>query len=36
MQSKEKTLERERSFLVDRQLYRKRTIKMLTGPLARR
>ena len=34
MQSKEKTLLRKRSFLVDRQLSRKRAIKMLTGLLA--
>ena len=36
MQSKEKTLLGRRNFLVDRQLSRKRAIKMLTGLLARR
>ena len=36
MQIKEKTLQGEMSFLVDRHLSRKRAIKMLTGPLARR
>ena len=36
MQIKEKTLQGKMSFLVDRHLSRKRAIKMLTGPLARR
>ena len=36
MQIKEKTLQGKKSFLVDRHLSRKRAIKMLTGPLARR
>ena len=36
MQSKEKTLLGKRSFLVDRQLSRKRAIKLLTGLLARK
>ena len=36
MQIKEKTLLGKKSFLVDRHLSRKRAIKMLTGPLARR
>ena len=36
MQIKEKTLQGKMSFLVDRHLSRKRTIKMLTGPPARR
>ena len=36
MQIKEKTLQGKRSFPVDRHLSRKRAIKMLTGPLARR
>ena len=36
MQIKEKTLQGKKSFLVDRDLSRKRPIKMLTGLLARR
>ena len=36
MRIKEKTLQGKMSFLVDRHLSRKRAIKMLTGPLARR
>ena len=36
MQIKEKTLQGKKSFLVDRDLSRKRAIKMLTGLLARR
>ena len=36
MQIKEKTLQGKMSFLADRHLSRKRAIKMLTGPLARR
>ena len=36
MQIKEKTLLGKKSFLVDRHLSRKRAIKMLAGPLARR
>ena len=36
MQIKEKILQGKKSFLADRHLSRKRAIKMLTGPLARR
>ena len=36
MQIKEETLQGEKSFLADRHLSRKRAIRMLTGPLARR